>query len=269
VPRRSLSFPRRCTGAHLAVGAAIGVVCTALLVSLCGIPAGKSGSAAGPVAMTAALHVGAAPFPRVPDPGFPADGQMHANAGPDAPDGEARQVATVPAETPERSAFDRDPRLADPDFARGPVDSRAAEAAEAALDLTRRDRRAVQRRLALAEHGPRLVDGIFGPATRAAVTAWQAAMGLSPTGYLDRQALVLLEWQTEDRYRAWQAAGASERRRQRMRTAAVGIPAPKPAEPVTCERLVTGTIAYGRNVRCDLRGLRENLAQLFRGAERS
>ncbi len=144
--------------------------------------------------------------------------------------------------------------------------------AEAALDLSPMQRRELQRRLALAEHDPQLVDGIFGRATRAAIAGWQRAAGLPPTGYLDGQAMTLLEWQTEDRFRDWQTAEQErDRRRQRAQTAALTSPVPPatPAEAGKCQRLWSGEIAYGQNVRCDIRGLRENVAQFFQVSERS
>lgn len=58
-------------------------------------------------------------------------------------------------------------------------------AIERALDLTRVQRVAVQRGLALLgfEVGP--LDGIFGRRTRAAIRKWQASSGGPVTGYLD------------------------------------------------------------------------------------
>lgn len=61
----------------------------------------------------------------------------------------------------------------------------ADEAKEATLSLNRAARRQVQRNLSLLGHDPRGIDGIFGPATRSALRAWQAANGYDATGYLD------------------------------------------------------------------------------------
>jgi len=59
-----------------------------------------------------------------------------------------------------------------------------AEAAEAALALDRDTRRGIQRDLSLLGFDPRGIDGIFGPGSRAAITAWQRANGHTDTGFL-------------------------------------------------------------------------------------
>jgi peptidoglycan hydrolase-like protein with peptidoglycan-binding domain len=59
-----------------------------------------------------------------------------------------------------------------------------AEAVEAALGLDRDTRRDIQRDLSLLGYDPRGIDGIFGPGSRAAITAWQRAGGYPATGYL-------------------------------------------------------------------------------------
>ena len=56
---------------------------------------------------------------------------------------------------------------------------------EVALELDREARRLVQRGLAAAGFDPGPPDGVFGPATRAAVRAWQRSRGGVPSGYLD------------------------------------------------------------------------------------
>ncbi|MEM0922330.1 MAG: peptidoglycan-binding protein [Pseudomonadota bacterium] len=59
-----------------------------------------------------------------------------------------------------------------------------AAAAEKALRLTRSERRQVQEALTLLGHDPKGIDGLFGPATREALSGWQAANGHKVTGYL-------------------------------------------------------------------------------------
>ena len=58
-------------------------------------------------------------------------------------------------------------------------------AAELALDLDRSARRRIQQRLASAGFSPGPADGMFGPATRAAIRRWQASRGAEATGYLN------------------------------------------------------------------------------------
>jgi peptidoglycan hydrolase-like protein with peptidoglycan-binding domain len=59
-------------------------------------------------------------------------------------------------------------------------------AAEEALGLSRDGRRQVQRNLSLLGYDPRGIDGIFGPGSRAAISAWQRARGYPVTGFLTR-----------------------------------------------------------------------------------
>ena len=97
------------------------------------------------------------------------------------------------------------------------VPERTAQAAEAALNLDRGERRDVQRRLAVLGVYDRGIDGIFGRGTRAAITAWQERAGLEPTGYLDRAAMARLTEQAAARQReideeARRAREAGERR---------------------------------------------------------
>ena len=58
-------------------------------------------------------------------------------------------------------------------------------AVEAALGLDRPARRLVQQGLARAGYSPGPADGVFGPATRAAIRGWQTSRGATTTGYLD------------------------------------------------------------------------------------
>ncbi|MCK8485454.1 peptidoglycan-binding protein [Aliiroseovarius sp. S2029] len=60
-----------------------------------------------------------------------------------------------------------------------------AEQAEAALRLTRTQRRDVQRDLTILDHNPGGIDGIFGRVTRAAIADWQEDQGFDPTGYVN------------------------------------------------------------------------------------
>ncbi|MBC7155937.1 MAG: peptidoglycan-binding protein [Rhodobacteraceae bacterium] len=91
---------------------------------------------------------------------------------------------------------------------------RAARLAEEALALSRDDRREVQRALSLLEFDPRGIDGVFGPGTRAAVTAWQRRNGFEPTGFLNRDSLAQLRAQAERRAAELEAEAAARREEQ-------------------------------------------------------
>lgn len=70
---------------------------------------------------------------------------------------------------------------------------REAEAAEAALNLTRDQRRNIQRALTLLDYDTRGIDGLFGRGSRAAISAFQSAEGFEPTGYLNRSQIRRLD----------------------------------------------------------------------------
>lgn len=76
---------------------------------------------------------------------------------------------------------------------------RAAEDAERALSLTRDQRRETQRALTILDFNPRGIDGIFGPGTRSAISAFQESQGFEVTGYLDREQLRRLDRMARDR----------------------------------------------------------------------
>lgn len=67
-----------------------------------------------------------------------------------------------------------------------------AEATEAALGFDRDARRKIQRDLSLLGFDPRGIDGIFGPGSRAAITAWQRANGHPDTGFLTAEQVRVL-----------------------------------------------------------------------------
>ncbi len=77
--------------------------------------------------------------------------------------------------------------------------NRAARLAEDALGLTREARRAVQTNLTLLNYNTRGVDGIFGPASRGAITNWQQSNGFPQTSYLTRDQVNLLDAQAARR----------------------------------------------------------------------
>ncbi len=68
----------------------------------------------------------------------------------------------------------------------------APDRIEAALFLTRDERRAIQRDLSVLGFDTRGIDGIFGPGTRGAIAGWQSLRELEETSYLDRDQIFAL-----------------------------------------------------------------------------
>jgi peptidoglycan hydrolase-like protein with peptidoglycan-binding domain len=73
------------------------------------------------------------------------------------------------------------------------------EQIESRLNLSRDERRAIQRHLALLGFDPRGVDGIFGAGTRGAIGSWQAREGFVRTTFLDRDQIHRLAQQAARR----------------------------------------------------------------------
>jgi peptidoglycan hydrolase-like protein with peptidoglycan-binding domain len=88
---------------------------------------------------------------------------------------------------------------------------RAQRKAEEALDLSRDERRQIQRHLTILEYNPRGIDGIFGRGTRAAITAFQKADGFPQSGYLTTRQIERLALRAERRTAELEAE--AERRR--------------------------------------------------------
>ncbi len=76
---------------------------------------------------------------------------------------------------------------------------RAPDRVEAALGLSRDERRAIQRDLTLLGRDTRGIDGIFGPGTRGAIRSWQRENDLPDTGFLDRDQIFRLAAQAARR----------------------------------------------------------------------
>ena len=87
-------------------------------------------------------------------------------------------------------------RLLD-EIERDPI--RQAELDENALNLTRNQRRAIQRNLTLLEFNTRGVDGIFGPGTRGAIRNWQQDNGFAQTSYLTTEQINRIDAQAQRR----------------------------------------------------------------------
>ncbi|MCL7464183.1 peptidoglycan-binding protein [Phaeovulum sp. NW3] len=92
--------------------------------------------------------------------------------------------------------------------------ARAAKAAEDGLNLTRDQRREVQQNLTILGYDPKGVDGLFGPASRAAIGRWQAAEGFDPSGFLSREQLTRLAAQGARRAAELEAEAAERRAEQ-------------------------------------------------------
>lgn len=74
-----------------------------------------------------------------------------------------------------------------------------AQAAEEALDLTRQQRRQIQRNLTTLGYDTRGIDGLFGAGTRNAVFDWQGDSGFDTTGYVDEEQIDRLSQQARVR----------------------------------------------------------------------
>lgn len=89
---------------------------------------------------------------------------------------------------------------------------RDARLSEEALDLTRDERRDIQRDLSLLGYNTRGIDGIFGPGTRGAITNWQQQNGYPQTSYMTAEQISRLDAQAARR--AAELEAEAERQRQ-------------------------------------------------------
>lgn len=76
---------------------------------------------------------------------------------------------------------------------------RDARLLEEALGLDRTARRTIQDNLALLGHAPGVADGVFGPASRSAISRFQTANGFPATTYLTERQIDRLAFQAERR----------------------------------------------------------------------
>ena len=74
-----------------------------------------------------------------------------------------------------------------------------AEQTEESLNLTRDQRREIQRDLSLLDYNTRGIDGIFGRGTRAAISSWQGQNNYGTTGFLSADQITRLDAQAERR----------------------------------------------------------------------
>jgi peptidoglycan hydrolase-like protein with peptidoglycan-binding domain len=84
-----------------------------------------------------------------------------------------------------------------------------AQQAEDALNLSRDQRRSIQRQLTLLDFDTRGIDGILGRGSRAAITAWQRSLGGQGTGYLSRPELETLAAAADKRAAELEAEAAA------------------------------------------------------------
>ncbi len=105
-----------------------------------------------------------------------------------------------------------------------------AEIAEDGLNLTRNERRAIQRNLTLLEFNTRGVDGIFGPGTRGAIRNWQQNNGFAQTSYLTTEQINRIDGQAS---RLAAEIAAEEERRARRSLVLIATFGKKPARVAT------------------------------------
>lgn len=143
------------------------------------------------------------------------------------------------------------------------------EVVETSLALTRAERRTIQRRLAMAGHDPGSPDGVFGPMTREAITAYEKQWGFPEDGYIDRAMLNSLVERSEPAYAVWAEEQKAHKRRSRQATRVRPAPAPAArqaaAAPGDCARKSDGSVVGYQSVGCDLRGFGEGLRDLVSG----
>ncbi len=88
--------------------------------------------------------------------------------------------------------------------------NRDARQTEESLNLTRDQRRDIQRNLTLLSFNTRGVDGIFGGATRSAITNWQQQNGFPQTGYLTAEQINRIDAQAARRSAQLEAEAARQ-----------------------------------------------------------
>ena len=124
---------------------------------------------------------------------------------------------------------------------------RASRLAEEALELSRDDRRDIQRDLSLLDYNTRGIDGIFGPGTRGAITNWQQQNGFTQTAYLTMEQISLLDAQAARRAAELEAeaerVAAEQARIDRVFWAETGAMGDEPGLRAYLERYPDGIFA--------------------------
>lgn len=114
-----------------------------------------------------------------------------------------------------RSPYAAEARRRLDEIERDPV--RLAEIEEDGLNLTRNERRAIQRNLTLLNFNTRGVDGIFGRGSRAAIRNWQQTNGFAQTSFLTTEQINRLDAQASRR------AAEIEAEEERAREEAIAL----------------------------------------------
>ena len=89
-----------------------------------------------------------------------------------------------------------------------------ARAAEEALNLSRDQRRQIQRDLSILDIDPKGIDGLFGPGSRNAIAAWQRRTGREATGFITEPQIAVLSQEAEIRAAELEAEAAARKAEQ-------------------------------------------------------
>ncbi|MHA6324613.1 peptidoglycan-binding domain-containing protein [Roseivivax sp. CAU 1753] len=117
------------------------------------------------------------------------------------------------------SAFPEGPNAAEARDRIADIDAdpdRDARRAEEALALNREARAEIQRDLSILDYNTRGIDGIFGPGTRGAISAWQRDNGIEESGFLSGNQIARLDDQAAQRAEELERE-AARREEQRAR----------------------------------------------------
>jgi len=97
------------------------------------------------------------------------------------------------------------------------IDVQTSEITESELELTRKTRREIQRRLTLIGHDTKGVDGSLGKNSGMAIIEWQVANQLLPTGYLNDSQLSALKRASVKEFDEWGKEEASRPKKKLKR----------------------------------------------------
>ena len=157
--------------------------------------------------------------------------------------------------------------------------ARRAEEAEAALSLSRSERRRIQADLTELGFSTRGVDGIFGGGTRAAIRGWQQGQGREVTGFIDAEQVSQLRRQANARREEaaaqaaaddalWDRIGGMDARRRDLRDYLNRYPDGRHAENARSTLQMLNEIRNSRASRAEqddwIAALRANTAASYR-----